>query len=215
MADFARCGAAAAIALGRSKGEFLLAYEQNVNRQNEAAIEASPVAQAVIKFMENRDKWEGTASELLSELETIAQDNLSINIKRKPWPQGPHVLWRRLQEVRPNLLAENISVERDRTGSRRLIRLRRVVGESSQSSSPSGEAPDVGKKRGDGSPDDGCDGDDGSPGTSGASSKVHPGPTKETPEDEAFREAKKMFPALYPEDEQGMEVEETPNNDEE
>ncbi|MFX1487299.1 MAG: hypothetical protein ACFFBS_09445, partial [Promethearchaeota archaeon] len=80
MADFARWGAAVAEALGHSETDFLHAYNENINRQNEAAIASSPVAQAVIKFMEGKTSWQGTPSELLAKLESIA-DATKINIK--------------------------------------------------------------------------------------------------------------------------------------
>jgi len=110
MADFAEWGAAAAVALGRTADEFITAYHRNVGRQNEAAIEASPVAQAVLVFMENKTYWSGTSSELLDELTRIAERN-RLDTRSRQWAQIPAWLTRRLKEVRPNLLAMGIAVE--------------------------------------------------------------------------------------------------------
>jgi len=110
MADFAEWGAAVAVALGKTAEEFLAAYDQNVGRQNEAAIEASPVAQAALSLMENKTYWSGTSSELLDELTRIAEQN-RLDTRSRQWAQIPAWLTRRLKEVRPNLLAMGIAVE--------------------------------------------------------------------------------------------------------
>jgi len=130
MADFARCGAAAAEALGATAGDFLSAYKRNVDRQNEAAIEASPVAQAVIEFMADRESWEGRPGELLEALNRVAA-TLHINTHARNWPKTPSWMSRRLNEAKPNLMAIGIclssSVEQ-RTAERRLIKLTKASG---------------------------------------------------------------------------------------
>jgi len=98
------------VALGKTAEEFLAAYDQNVGRQNEAAIEASPVAQAALSLMENKTYWSGTSSELLDELTRIAEQN-RLDTRSRQWAQIPAWLTRRLKEVRPNLLAMGIAVE--------------------------------------------------------------------------------------------------------
>jgi hypothetical protein len=65
MADFYKWGCAITIAMGRPKEDFINAYILNVSSQHDEAIEASPVAQAIIKLMSTRNYWEGTPSELL------------------------------------------------------------------------------------------------------------------------------------------------------
>ena len=125
MADFFLWGASAAEALGRKKEEFMDAYYRNVGRQNEAAVEASPVAQAVIAFMDQKEEWEGPPGELLDGLEKVA-DNLRINIKSKEWPKNPVWLTRRVKEVQPNLLAMGIEINGQPTGGKRVLTLRRV-----------------------------------------------------------------------------------------
>ncbi len=126
MADFAWWGAAAAEALGHGADEFLTAYAQNVGRQNEAALDASPVAQAVIAFMETRDRWEGTPGALLEQLDHAA-DALHIDRKSRSWPKQPNWLTRRLREVQPNLSAVGIHFDQRRSMGRNIAILGRVA----------------------------------------------------------------------------------------
>ena len=123
MADFTLWGCAVAEALGYSRDEFLAAYRTNVNRQNEEAINEHPVATTVCAFMENRPSWQGTSTELLSELEAIA-DSLKINTKHNLWPKGPQVLSRRLNEVKTNLDAVGIAVATGRGTARTISIIR-------------------------------------------------------------------------------------------
>jgi len=124
MADFAVWGCAVARALGVTEEEFLAAYDANQTARNEEAISASPVASALEGFMRTRNEWKGSPSELLSELEGVAEIE-KIDTRAKGWPKGPHVLTRRLNEVRPNLAAAGISVERSRDSSSRCLVVRK------------------------------------------------------------------------------------------
>lgn len=134
MADFARWGAAAAQALGRSPGEFLCAFDKNIERQNEAAIDSSPVAQVIIAIMAECSSWIGTPSELLAKLETYAA-TLRINIKSRYWPTTPTWLTRRIHEVQVSLLAIGIEITEERKSTKRLVAIRRIVGSPSSSHS--------------------------------------------------------------------------------
>ena len=120
MADFGLFGAAAAIALGKTSDDFLRAYNGNINRQNEAAIDASYVAQAVIELMKKEAQWEGSSTELLDELNPLAE-KLRVNRKSHKWPQDPSWLTRRLKEVEPNLEVIGIMVIHQRTSEGRKI----------------------------------------------------------------------------------------------
>lgn len=122
MADFAHYGAAAAEVMGGTADNFMLAYEKNINRQNEAAIESSPVAQAVISFMEDQNEWVGTSTKLLSEINDVAQ-NLQIDMKSRQWPKEPGWLSRRLREIEPNLENEGIQIQYSKERTGRMISL--------------------------------------------------------------------------------------------
>lgn len=109
MADFTIWGCAVAEALGYSQQEFLSAYYANINRQNEEAINEHPVATTICSLMEGKTSWQGTCTQLLSELEAIA-DGLKINTRHALWPKAPQALSRRLNEVKTNLETVGISI---------------------------------------------------------------------------------------------------------
>lgn len=111
MADFATWGCAVARALGKEDKEFLTAYFNNIKIQNEEALEASPVARVIINFMDGKEEWQGTPSELLEELDEIAE-KLKLD-KDKRYPKDARWLWKRIKEVRTNLQAVGILVDRD------------------------------------------------------------------------------------------------------
>ena len=136
MADFALWGCAIAEALGHTKEVFLDAYNENIGRINRAALEASPVAVAIMAFMEDRLEWEGTPAELLRELDMLA-DGLYIDRKSKSWVKSPESLGRRMKTVIPNLRKAGIGVEDWRVGKRRTYRLFYHTKELSQPSQPS------------------------------------------------------------------------------
>lgn len=127
LADFARWGAAAADALGAKSADFLKAYERNVGRQNEAAIDASPVAQVLLALLKEREEWQGEPSDLYRDMSDKAE-SLKVSVRDKSWPKSANWLTRRLREVRPNLLALGIEITDDRTGDERSMVIRRVSG---------------------------------------------------------------------------------------
>ena len=76
--------------------------------------------------MENGQGWEGTATELLAELEKIADDATK---RRKGWPGSPRKLSGDLQRIAPNLRVLGIDVRRPSDTSKshkRLILLERL-----------------------------------------------------------------------------------------
>lgn len=125
MADFASWGSAIAKALGYTIDEFLDAYNGNISQQNEAALDASPVGTALIMYMNDRDLWEGTASDLLNVLEKQAQE-LKINIKSRDWPKDPSWLSRKLQLVHSNLAEKGIKVIRDEKARPRRVVIQKI-----------------------------------------------------------------------------------------
>lgn len=126
MADFTRWGCAIAKVLGYKEEDFLNAYSHNINSQNEAALEASPVGTAMISFIEEGGDWEGTPSELLEILESVVE-KLKINIKsNKKWPKDPSWLTKRIQQIHSNLADQGIMVTKDETARPRKIRIQKV-----------------------------------------------------------------------------------------
>ena len=120
LADFMTFGVAITSALGCDPADFIKAYEKNISKQNEEALDASPVAVAILNLMENKETWQGTPTELLTEFSERA-GLLKINIKAKSWPKDAHWLWKRIQEARTNLEARGIKAERSRDEHKRYI----------------------------------------------------------------------------------------------
>jgi hypothetical protein len=128
MADFAEVAEIISRSMGYPENKFLAAYHKNIGLQTQQALEASPVATAIMKFMEFRIEWLGTATELLDELRQIAEEKLKLDIRSNLWPKWPNVLSRKLNEVKSNLREIGIRVERpvDTTINTRLIDIRKI-----------------------------------------------------------------------------------------
>lgn len=126
MADFTRWSCAITEAMGRPYEDFLGAYQRNIDRQNDEALNASPVAKALIAFMEDRGQpWEGTASELLTYLNKKGFD---LNLTGSEfWPKDPSNLGKRLNDVHTNLSAIGIDVVHTRTNTGRFITITQVI----------------------------------------------------------------------------------------
>jgi len=127
MADWAQLGEVISRCLGYPDGAFLKAYRDNQAKQNEHALEASQVAQAIIRLMQKRTSersglspilgdisfFNGSMTELRKELNQIAENDLDINIKDKiRWPQSSQGLGNKLNEAKTNLLEVGIMIER-------------------------------------------------------------------------------------------------------
>jgi hypothetical protein len=129
MADYAKYAAAASIALGYNAEMFLTAFTENVQRQNNSAIEASTVAQVIIDFMQDKDTWEGSSSVLHGLLKTIAENaNLEIGGKNG-FPKASNWLWKKIHVVRPNLIAIGIQATHTESSNGSIIRLYKSTGD--------------------------------------------------------------------------------------
>jgi hypothetical protein len=131
MADFAELGEIISRCMGHEDNKFLGAYYNNIGLQIEAAIESSPVGTTIIKLMEDKQEWEGTATNLLNDLEPIANE-LKINTSYKLWPKSANSLSRRVTEVKTNLREIGITIKYDKDTKTRvkIIKIRKVSFES-------------------------------------------------------------------------------------
>ena len=140
MADFALWATAAESALGLAPGAFMAAYTGNREAANDLALEASPVASAIIAFVERERLWTGTATELLKGLNAIAGDEAQ---KQQGWPKRGNSLSGILKRLAPNLRTAGVNFSRlsrsDTKGSRK-IKLEQARNSSSVSSASSGDA---------------------------------------------------------------------------
>lgn len=125
MADFTHWGCAIAKALGRDPGDFVRAYENNMKAQNDEVLSGNPIGNSLCFFMNEKDRWKGTASELLEELAKHAEE-LHINTRDKSWPKAANALSHKLNILKPNLRKVGIEINRDTTAARRLLTLSKV-----------------------------------------------------------------------------------------
>ena len=122
MADFAIWATAGEKAIGLETGEFLRAYTGNREATNELAIDSSIVGKVITEFMATTINWSGTTSELLAELEHVADEKIR---RLKAWPQTARTLSGQVKRLAPNLRAAGIDVELGRTNRRRFVTLTR------------------------------------------------------------------------------------------
>jgi hypothetical protein len=136
MADFAKLATAAESGLGLPPMAFLEAYTGNINDANSLALEASTVSRYIIELAATT--WQGTASELLTELNARASE---ATRKQKAWPKSARVVAGLINRLAPNLRRAGVAVDQWRQpdkGRRRVIALEQV-GISSSASSASSE----------------------------------------------------------------------------
>ena len=142
MADFTYWGCAVSNALGHNQEEFLDSYYANIGEQNEEAVHENPVAIALTAWMENRDEWEGTPSELLGDLEAMANVE-KIDMRQKTWPKAANALSRRINEVKTNLAEMGIMIRCEKTtNGKRMILIQKEPQETAITATPSDEQKD-------------------------------------------------------------------------
>jgi len=124
LADWGEYAAAVYEVMGWGAETFLKDWDEIVQVQNQATLDGSPVAQAIIKFMEDKEEYTATSSEMHSKLKATAAQ-LGVDVDRdKAWPKSARWLWRRIQEVLSLLVAAGIEAGRaeDRSGSKITLR---------------------------------------------------------------------------------------------
>jgi len=170
LADWGEYAAAVYEVMGWSAEAFLEDWDEVVKVQNQATLDGSPVAQAVIKFMEDKHEYVGTSSELHKKLEGVAE-TLGVSIVwDKAWPKSARWLWRRIKEVLPLLVASGIAAGRGRDESAKQITLRKLPKNDGSDGSDAESRADKGKAHADTNPDDGrSNGSDGVNGRSNGS----------------------------------------------
>ena len=125
MADFAQWSVATDAS---PPGVFIAAFERAASEANETVAETDPVAIAVAAFMMGRDRWTGTAAELLRVLSN--QDRAEAQPSAwKTWPREPSSFGKRLRLATPVLRKMGIEVSIGRApdhGRTRMITLSKI-----------------------------------------------------------------------------------------
>jgi hypothetical protein len=126
LADWGEYAASVYEVMGWGAETFLRDWDEVVRVQNQATLDGSPVAQAIIKFMKEKEGYTATSSELHSKLKVVAAQ-LGVDVDRdKAWPKSARWLWRRIKEVLPLLVAAGIEASRGRDESAKQITLRKI-----------------------------------------------------------------------------------------
>jgi len=114
MADFAKWGYAIAEVIGVGGNTFMGLYQANLAKINTAAVEADPVATAILEMMKNSPSFEGTMKKLLEKLNAglTFSESLSINTQSRLWPKDAHALSKHLTRIKSNLLELGITFEK-------------------------------------------------------------------------------------------------------
>lgn len=126
MADWSLWGCAIAKALGYSQEEFLNAYQSNITRQTEMLLNDNVVATAIITFMEDKEEWRSTPTDLLEKLCGHAMLK-GIDTREKYWPKGAGALTRRLNELNTPLKQMGYLITVNTTGIERYIHIQKIV----------------------------------------------------------------------------------------
>jgi hypothetical protein len=129
MADFAEFVTAAEPALGYEPGRFLTAYEVNREGAKHHALDSSILTPHITQFMQSRETWTGTASDLLDELRPAVYDPP----RPHGWPTTAAKLSAELRRLADSLPAMGIVVTFEQTPgahSKKLITLENQNGEA-------------------------------------------------------------------------------------
>jgi hypothetical protein len=147
MADFAVWARACETAFW-DIGDFDKAYAKNRNDAIVSVLEADQVASTLRLLMEQHDRWEGTASPLLTALSGIVSEQTSKSVE---WPKNPRSLSSDLRRAATPLRKIGIDVAFDRdataTRARKITVTKLEVGEplkdANFASRPSSASKDV------------------------------------------------------------------------
>jgi hypothetical protein len=107
MADFAKVCETISRCMGNEPNAFIKANDRNLQLQTEQVLESNIIAPVILKLMDDKQEWIGSATDLLANMERLA-----ATMKVKAWPKGPHILIRRLNEVKATLEDVGIFITR-------------------------------------------------------------------------------------------------------
>ncbi len=122
MADFALWVQAAERKLTTEPGAFLAAYKRNREEGVATEIEASPVGQALLKFMEDTTLYESSTADLLAKLKPCVEEEVT---KQRTWPKNARALSGALKRLAPSLRATGLHVTQDRTNKGSFVTITR------------------------------------------------------------------------------------------
>ncbi len=132
LADFTRWGCAIAIALGYTQEEFLRAYAVKVGKQTDEALQASPIAVALMAYcvqnVQGMSDGEGNLdfilekepTDLYREVTEFAEQN-GLKTRKTYWPNASNAFMRQLNKVKPNLEEKGYIIKNNHDGDKRTV----------------------------------------------------------------------------------------------
>lgn len=143
MADFATFVVKAEPRLPWEPGRFLEAYGENRANSHIIAVEESAFGQDLVRLIDEKDHWEGTATQLLEAL-AGGRDKKDLP---EGWPKKPQLLSSLLRRLAPDLRALGYDVVFPKRSSKaRVIRLRKTC-DTASSASPASQPAQNGREQ--------------------------------------------------------------------
>lgn len=133
LADFSLWVEAAAPSQGWEVGAFTDVFEASRAVASAMAVDASPVGTLILTFMEDRKHWEGPASDLLTELKALADDDAK---RSRAFPRDPTRLSGQLRRLQRPLASMGVWVGFNRSRRSRDI----VLDQASGAGAPADDA---------------------------------------------------------------------------
>ena len=119
MLDFAKW----VVAAENVQGEFMSAYQYNINQATYSAIEASSFANAVYTLMSKLNKWSGTATELLIVLDNKVSDRVRNS---RNWVDSPEKVSKQLKRFQSLFRKVGIVISKRKLDGQRIIVIERI-----------------------------------------------------------------------------------------
>ena len=130
LADFVIWGEVISRVIGNKENEFLNAWRQNVQQQNVTAVQNNPFAglltDYVFNFHYNQPEIKIEPMQLHLDLRMRAEEK-KLDYRAKWFPANPEWMTRKIQEIKTDLKAANISVELHRDANKRWIRFKKIL----------------------------------------------------------------------------------------
>lgn len=125
LADFSKYGYCIAESIKKGYGDkFLQQYNHNISCSRKAVIMNNPLLSSINYFMDDKDEWRGSMTELLKELGEVYLNNSVSNYLPSSFPKAANSLSTKLKVLHTDLSAIGISVDIGR-GSTRYVYIKK------------------------------------------------------------------------------------------
>jgi len=122
LADFLKVVTAASEGLEWEISSFQKIFENNQEISSGDILSLNPVSNALVSFMENRDQWQGTMTDLLEALNPYS----GIEQHSQSWPKTARYLADALARIEKDLVKFGIKYEKYRTSTERKVTLTKL-----------------------------------------------------------------------------------------